>query len=241
MRPLWYLPVVPCLLLTMSCASAYRCPGAAGLKGLDPGDVSGVLSRSGVPAPNVNHTKLSTIDLLGGEVLAFRLLVVDRVPPSEIVGVTIEGGSPVITMVDNQARIESLESLLSCYPFVEAFEDRSEDIARAIVILSVNTSPEHGVLLRASGDIPLTIERSDVLRDLRRSGLSEAEISESLLRPVADLDIERPKRSDDTLVFYSWSYYGGEVVRWEIRRSGRRLEVSSRVLARAAGSYDLRM
>lgn len=111
-------------------------------------------------------------------------------------------------------------------------------------VLRVFGDPDesYALVLRSIADIPLDRRNSDFLRDLESKGLSASEKRERMLGGI-NFPVEEPALHGTLtrrLTFFSWSFFGGDVLRWDVKLgAGEAVVEEVMILASEVGSYDL--
>lgn len=126
-----------------------------------------------------------------------------------------------------------------------AFDDPAL-LAKDLTKLLVDPDPSYAKVISVRSDIPVDIRLSDRLRDLERMELPQRQIRETLLEPLGDSSqlrspqfVEREGRS--FLEFFTWGFFGGEVLKWQIALSDTNSYSSVQQIASLVGSYDFYM
>lgn len=119
----------------------------------------------------------------------------------------------------------------------------SMTLARDLTTLLVGEEP-FGVVLVDIASIPVDRDDSDVRRDALRRLNSEAEVKTLLLAPLGDSLPAPPAirvvNGGATLEFWTWSYFGGVVERWEVTLTNP-ARIESHYIGAGIGSWDLLM
>jgi hypothetical protein len=172
---------------------------------------------------------------------ALRVTVLDRVPARELVLIKL-GSEWELTLVDKKLTRGWRKNIAACIrKTLGLCQAEGESLARDLTALLVDPDNRYGMVVPSRESIPTDYRSSDVLRDLQRSGLSTSEVRARLLSrsPPEIRSIEMtatPKVA--VLTYYSWDYFGGEVVAWRISFKPR-VSVTREVLAVGVGSFDL--
>lgn len=181
-----------------------------------------------VPAPSLSAT-------------VCRALVLDRVPPSELVYVGRAGQWELSLANKSQGPRWQMAVNTALPSAVAPWSDDALSLATDLAKILVDPDPRRGIVVLSAGSIPVLDDSSDRRRDLKRQGLPEARIAEVLREGVPDA-LAPPSFVGQgdclTLRFVTWHFYGGELVEWHVT-IGARHHISRTTLAIHVGSFGL--
>lgn len=190
------------------------------------------------------RAKVKRLDTVILECPVYIVEIFGRIPRYQLVLIDAKGGMFMPSLADKQpaaswSRVAELV-VRRCLP--RGFsKDQSVGLAEDFTRLFVDPDVEYGRLLHSVDDIPINMNSSDRLRDLRRHRLSEVEIKKLLLADVPSICAPTCKSCDQghdgNLDFFTWGYFGGEVVRWSIDLKNP-MKSEFEVLATRRGSFD---
>jgi len=236
---------VPCLLSALallSAVTASACATAAPAGA--PRAEEPVAELKDHPALRGIHPELLRITEIPLPVLgieAVRVEVLDRVPPRELV--LSRPGDEWLLSLENKSldgRWRRVAEALAAGREDSVCSLDAAALAEDFGRLLVDPDPRYGIVLESPESVPTGYRSSDVLRDLERSGLDEAEVRATLLRKVPS-GIRPPETTCDggraRLEFFTWHYFAGEIASWRIEFRPR-ARVEQRSLASGTGSYD---
>lgn len=117
------------------------------------------------------------------------------------------------------------------------------EVARALTQVLIALEP-YAVVLSNRDSVPVDREASDVYRDALRHLGSAEQVRQALLAPLGAAEPSPPtftaREGKLVLEFWTWSYFGGDVGRWEIQLDPPVRAVRHPV-ATGVGSWDLLM
>lgn len=185
--------------------------------------------------------RVTNIQLNVKGITARRVEILDRVPAREMVFIQTAGGwflslSDKTLVPEWRGRVEAMLGGLGDSVCKVDAGVLAEDLTRILV----DPDPRYGVTISSRDDIPAEYRSSDVLRDLERSGKSAADVREFLLQK-APSTVHPPVTSCSEVTikheFYSWHYFGGEVVLWRVMVRPTPT-IQREILAQGVGSFD---
>jgi len=195
------------------------------------------------------HTSLSTMDgstISGLDLKYCEVEVAVRFPRLQLV--YIECGSQQELLWVSKKLVPDwravTERCLDAAAFEEEAAKNPHGVADALVRILVDPDTNYGFLISSHEEIPTDLHASDVYRDLVRQGLTKLEIRKRLLQGVPK-GIGPPRlvtsSTGQNLVFFSWSYFGGNLVKWTVRLGNVRMTIDYEVMATNVGSFDYYM
>lgn len=238
-----------CLCILIVCTVFEGICAGEDATGLDDGrkcpdfeDIKNLLLSNGIDSALAPLGKCESLNLSKIHNPVSVVLVQDRVPPLEWVIAEVQGEwKPILFqkgLVPCWERTASdiISSLVMDYDD----ECSIAMVAKDMAAVFVDSEPHLGLVLLNRDSIPTDYTSSDALRDLLRAGKTEVEAREILLRGVSDT-IEPPMVMENdgipVLVFVTWHYYGGVLVRWHFMLM-HPFQAKRTVLAVRVGSYD---
>jgi hypothetical protein len=185
--------------------------------------------------------RIVQLNILALDCPAVRVEVLNRIPTRELVFVKV--GEEWRLSLSDKSLVAGWRKIAStCLRRVaqNACSISAESVARDLAFYFVDPDGKYGVVLSSADSVPINYESSDMLRDLQRSGLDPVEIKKTLVPQV--LEVVRPPNLECTnqstkLTFFTWHYFGGEVVSWRVTLSPM-VTIRRRRLASHVGSRD---
>lgn len=165
--------------------------------------------------------------------------IVGVAPPPQFV--VLESGSDWHVVVAQKTVVEGWRAAMTVALASVPEDIQPSVLAEGVTRLLVDPDPRFGHVVSSWADIPLHDELSDVYRDAERRGNSSslAEAIEGAKKKHGPLAAPSARHlgKETEFVFYTWHFFGGEVIVWRLLLGSSQPSISRRVLAAEMGSY----
>lgn len=231
---------LPVLILTTFCALASMSSSAVaqGCEDLGWQRVRGLLIESTTTPVAEDLVQCEQIALSALSIEAWRVRFRMRTPALEIMA--IMDGSDLAPISRNKQLLPGWSKLIDGEIAMETIDEPNRvdphRLASDFTRVFVDSDPRYGIVLANRDDIPVSYESSDRYRDVRKMAQEPGQIR-SILLEAAPQEVSPPKIIGRKLVFFTWGYFGGEVIRWTFSRECDP-SLQREILATKVGSFD---
>jgi hypothetical protein len=208
------------------------------------GDVRDRFGQDGgiaITAPELLRSRAVPLPALATQLCVVEYLV--HTPAPDVVFVWAAGAWAPIRYQLNLVE-EWVESLAAAVAGVDDPGNREPiEVARALTQALIALEP-YAVVLSNRDSVPVDREASDVYRDALRHLGSAEEVRQALLAPLGAAEPSPPtftaREGKLVLEFWTWSYFGGDVDRWEVQLDPP-VNAVRHPIATGVGSWDFLM
>lgn len=176
---------------------------------------------------------------------AFDVKIQNRIPAFCLV--LIQRGERITpTLVDKTLSPSWPEAIADVLVGYDSSNVTPRALALDLTRVLVDPENEFSAVISARDDIPSNISLSARYQYLKRRGLRESEIRSRLMDNLPPgIEFHAPRvlqiASVHYIDFFTWGYFGGEVMHWKIALEDPAMNSSRELIAKEVGSYDFYM